>query len=94
MYAETGMYIFILIIFIALLGFIVIVSDFAGEKDAQATCAEKGCRENSLYLGSKSQKEYFSCSCNIDINKTDLICFENEEQALSNGYELKDCWYK
>ncbi len=91
MNAETGMYAFLFIIFIALLGLIVIVSDFAGEKDAQAECFEKGCKENSLYIGSKSKKEYFSCSCNINVNKTDLICFENEEQALSKEYKLKTC---
>ena len=91
MNAITGMYVFLLIIFIALLGLIVIVSDFAGEKDSQAECVEKGCGENSLYLGSKSKKEYFSCSCNININKTDLICFEDEKQALSNRYKLKSC---
>ena len=91
MYAETAIYIFILLVVIGALGFVIIVADIAEERDAEAKCVENGCKEGNLYFGSKSKKEYLSCSCGTEIDREDLICFPNEEEANSQGYELKNC---
>jgi len=56
-------------------------------------CEELGCPYGTNFVGSKNSDKYHYCSCSYakSINRTNLVCFNNTEEAEEKGYIQSSC---
>jgi hypothetical protein len=56
-------------------------------------CEELGCPYGTNFVGSKNSDKYHYCSCSYakSINSTNLVCFNNTEEAEEKGYTQSSC---
>jgi hypothetical protein len=56
-------------------------------------CEELGCPYGANFVGSKNSDKYHYCSCSYakSINRTNLVCFNNTEEAEEKGYTQSSC---
>lgn len=57
-------------------------------------CDELGCNVLTKYVGSKNSDKYYSCDCHYakQISPENIVCFEDDSDAVEKGYTKVDCW--
>jgi len=56
-------------------------------------CADFGCPEGTMFVGSKNSDKYHKCSCSYasKIKKENIVCFSSVQEAENQGYKQSSC---
>ena len=86
------MIIFLVIIVIIGLAFFY-NSYYSNKETPEDSCNVLGCASGTKYVGSINSDKYYSCNCRYvqQINSENIICFESDDDAISQDYIKLDC---
>jgi len=59
----------------------------------KGNCEKLGCSSEDIYVGSVNSDKYYDCNCRYakTIKPENIICFENDSEALAENRTKSDC---
>ena len=69
------------------------MSEEDNKTDDFLLCIELGCSKDTIYVGSINSDKYYGCDCHyaLRIKPENIVCFEDDQDALSSGYVKSEC---